>query len=307
MTLVLSQPDVGLAKQINSRLADFDLLALLRLLQMEGYKINDIWFSSHESLASQDRLVEHVKLINERAFLSINLGLLGVHSPLPSTVFQQLDKASIKQRSLSDFLGFFDHLLILNYLGNLYPQINTDLFCDWEESNRQYLQIQNMRSRSSLYWLFQLVFPEFEITLKDNQFSNLVDSQSIYLGTLILGNESTFGGKRQLKISSLHIHLGLQREDYQPYLNWAEEALRRVEELIFPLLDGLEVYLKITFELGEHDHSLHLVPNSSLGYEILKTRELKRYQLCLHQGPVRLPQIESLNDIEWGVPCRIQV
>ena len=164
-----------------------------------------------------------------------------------------------------------------------------------------------MCSKSSLYWLFQLSFPEFEISLKDNKFSNLIDSQSIYLGNMVLGNDSTFGGKRKLKFSSLHIHLRLRREDYQPNLNWAEDALSRVEKLILPLLDGLELYLKITFELGEHNHSLHLIPNSSLGYETLQTTDIKKYKLCLHEGAIRLPKIKQSNHIEWGVPCRIQV
>jgi hypothetical protein len=308
MTITLAQPIIGtLSEQIQSKLADFDLLALLRLLKMEGYESQNFWFSSHESLSSQDRLIAGVTLINERALISINLGLLGVHSPLPSAVFQQLDKAAVKQRSLSDFLKFFDHLLILNYLGNLYPQINTEFFSDWEKTNFDYLQVQNMHSKSSLFWLFQVAYPEFDISLSNDKFIDSSETESIYLGRLILGDESHFGGESKFSKPSIHIHLRLMCEDFQPNLNWAKEALKRLDELIYPLLNGLEVCLKITFSLGEHSNSLHLLPTSSLGYEALQTTELKALQLCLHQGMVRLPTTIPIDDIEWGVPCRIQV
>ncbi|TQV88494.1 type VI secretion system baseplate subunit TssG [Aliikangiella coralliicola] len=307
MSTLQLRTDKDLCSEINSRLASFDLLALLRLLKLEGYSMNDIWFSSHDSLASQDRLIEKVSLNNERVFISINLGLLGVHSPLPSALYRQLDVASMQQKSLSLFLGFFDHLLITNYLGNLYPQINTELFRDWQSTNQNYLVLQNMRSKSTLFWLFQMVFPEFKIKVGCSSFPTSVTAEAIYLGTLILGDDSTFGGQKINELAARHIHLRLMHDDYQPNLNWAEEALRRVEELVFPLLDGLELCLKITMALGTHNHSLHLRPASSLGYETLQTTAKQAHTLCLHQGAVRLPKVKSMPDVIWGVPCRIQV
>src|SRR5208282_6583672 len=68
-----------------------------------------------------------------QAVLTLNLGLLGTQSPLPSYFKRILEDANVDEQSFLDFLRFFDHKLLENYLRSIYPERDPAVFHDFEK------------------------------------------------------------------------------------------------------------------------------------------------------------------------------
>ena len=104
-----------LEKKILANIHKFDIFCLIRLLIDAGYALEEIQFQSHDSLTSQSKLIHDITFQNTAArqvIITLNLGLLGVQSPLPSYFQKQIHKSTVDYNRFIDFIGYFDNFLI---------------------------------------------------------------------------------------------------------------------------------------------------------------------------------------------------
>ena len=76
-----------LEEKISQRIHEFDIISLLRLLMTMNYSPEEIRFRSHNSICSQPGLIHDIMFRHEpvrEAVITMNMGLLGAQSPLPS-------------------------------------------------------------------------------------------------------------------------------------------------------------------------------------------------------------------------------
>ncbi|MES2673653.1 MAG: hypothetical protein V4660_05405 [Pseudomonadota bacterium] len=302
-SLKIKPAELSLEDEIAARLGDFDLIALLRLLTSEGFKADDIWFSSHNSIASHNRVIESVVLRENCAFIQLNLGLLASTGFLPGHIRQFMERPEVNDQALQTFFQFFDHLLITSYLGQLYPEINKSFFDHWPQTKKCYTELQNMRSECSLHWLFECTFPEFfiSITRVPGRHQGRAGLQT--LGKMILGE----GGQSSKpsgpsKSDQFQVYL-IQRPEWgRDAQNWPPHIRKRLNEWVFPwlntLLMSLDIYLCI-YRNGSH---LKLYDQSALGYDALynqgdifvKKEKFAPLQcFAIHRGSVPSPLVDS--------------
>lgn len=324
-------PERSLEQEITAHLGDFDFISLLRLLKAEGFKEQNIWFSSHNSIASQKRIIESIQLRQQYVFIEVNLGLLAPTGVLPSHIRQFMDRPDVNDQALQLFLQFFDHLLVVSYLGQLYPQINRNFFSHWEHTKTCYVTLQNMRSQCSLHWLFEYAFPEFRIILQPGLFSNPNSSHLPVLGKVQLGYDEsvTQPGSGTEFIIYLIQHPETRDSGLaNNFSNWSQQLRARLYDLIFPWLYPLMINLDIYLCTYHQPTHLKLHQKSTLGYEpFFNTRDRIRHNemeprlQCtpLHTGLVQdafaqqvnnagdLQNSHSTQDINWGESCRLQL
>lgn len=322
--------ELSLEEIIRAHLGEFDLLALLRLLKYEGFTEQDIWFSSHNSIVSQKRIIESVKLQGKTAFVQLNLGLLAPTGILPSHIRQFMDRADIDEQALQTFFQFFDHLLVVSYLGQLYPEINQGFFTEWEHTKKCYLELQNMRSHCSLHWLFESTFPEFIIILRRSTLAGKKACQQQTLGKVQLGGNEFLPSSHitqgftiyLMQASEAHgIELNKQSTD------WQQQLKIRLYEWVFPWLKALMISLDIYLCVHRHPTHLKLDGQSALGCNPLYNpadvlnfggENAPLHCLSLHSGLVNCdpPYSPSINngctssgttEIVWEESCRIQL
>ncbi|WP_185236177.1 hypothetical protein [Teredinibacter franksiae] len=323
---------LSLEREINQRLGEFDLIALLRLLKHEGFQEQDIWFSSHNSLSSQNRVIESVTLyehseFTNSAFIELNLGLLASTGILPAHIRQFMDRPDVNEQSLQTFFQFYDHILIANYLGQVYPEINKIYFESWQHTKKCYTELQNMRSESSLHWLFERAFPEFYISLTRIPWASNTAQRLPVLGSSSLGqyreqaNQNTQHTQCVKIIMTQRPHMGKSLEDCTLVVR------QRVNEWVFPWLNALSMSLEICLRLSHSNKHLKLIDYSSLGYDPfyrsaqgLEQRDqmMPMQTITIHQGPIE-PIFEPLNteecnaeqqenqNIVWEDTCRIHI
>ena len=139
----------------------FDVRCLLDLLFAKGYHREDILFEGTHEGASLT-LVENVTFRqppSRGVLITLNLGLLGDNSLLPSYFFAVIEGTPHPERFF-DFIRFFDHRLIESLLRAIYPEGDTSLFASWDDTLRAFLKMLGPGSVSTMHWLAQLYFPE---------------------------------------------------------------------------------------------------------------------------------------------------
>jgi hypothetical protein len=309
----MNMPEDNLEQRINQQIGAFDLISLLRLLKHKGYQEKFMRFDSYSSQTSQERLIREVKIYTDHVLIVVDLGLLGIQTPLPSVMIREI-KPDIGQGTFSDkLLDMLDHTLILNYISNIYPEINNEFFPNWKNTQRQILLLQNMHSASTLFWTFQQVFPEFSLTLDNKDIEQQINALPIILNQSNLGDGSHFGGVVGTETPCIRINLYLEKEHYRNHVLWVDEVENRLQTYIYPLIDKREIYLIVSLRLPHRQKVFQLSNQTVLGREIMCDESNEDsllnevYYPALHQGAVNLPMPEADYTIQWGEPCRIHI
>lgn len=310
----MNMPEHDLELRINQQIGEFDLISLMRLLKHKGFQDKHIRFDSYSSQTSQERLIREVKIYSDdHVLIVVDLGLLGIETPLPSVMIRDI-KPEVGQGTFADkLLDMLDHSLILNYIINIYPEINSGFFSNWSNTQRQILFLQNVHSVSTIHWMFQQVYPEFSVTLDQKDIDQMVNAIPIILNQSNLGDSAYFGGVVSTEAPCIRVNLYLEKEHYRNHVLWVDEVEQRLQELIYPLIDKREVYLVVSLRLP-HRQKVFLLSNQSvLGREIMCDDDNKEtlldevYYPALHQGAVNLAIPEMDYIIQWGEPCRIHI
>ena len=171
-------------KKIQQKIRCFDLLALMKLLERLGFKQKDLYFISHYDHASSTSLCEDIMFFNEspRVRITLNLGLLSNHTPLPSFLLKWIEEEDLKPVSFLNFLNFFNNQLIHEFLRGLSPEKNPHFFSNWRETKYHYFSLLGFESISTLWLMIKNCFPELVISVKKNRRTIHLSSKTIILG-----------------------------------------------------------------------------------------------------------------------------
>ncbi|RKH40465.1 hypothetical protein [Corallococcus sicarius] len=287
MELEREQPGRKLTveERISERIRSFDVPALLDLLAKEGYGDAEVEFKSHRSTVSQQHLVHAIEFTRQprkRVVITVNLGLLSVQTPLPSFLFQAMDR--LEHDAMADFLGYFDHLLLRTRFAGQFPDRDESLLPGWEHSTAHRLRLLRLACPSSLHWLFAKVFPEAEVVVRRETRRQRIESKGIRLGAAALGDGSAVGGFATVPTGGVEVRLFLNEPFSGAGIPWAVEARRRLNARIFPSLAETPLALAVILALRDQSSHARLQDGSHLGYEPLVGGPEQTQEVLLFSG-----------------------
>src|SRR6185295_11060180 len=169
-----------------------------------GYGPDELVFKSHPSLGSQAGLVQKIefkKQPSKQATVSLNFGLLGPLSPLPSYFLKAMDENDVDEDALVAFIEFFDHSLIQAYVRAAYPEDDQTIFRDFEQTKARYRSLIGLRSPSMVHWIFEGAFPELGVTVQRDLFRRDVRLEGVRLGFTKLGDPVALGGMSNVPLT----------------------------------------------------------------------------------------------------------
>lgn len=287
----------SLQRRIAERIQDFDIPALLALLVRMGYRSDQIEFRSHRTTVHQPRLLQDIQFIPEefdtrlgkevpaRVEITVNLGLLGVQTPLPSFFFREMDQSDPEK--MEQFIGYFDHVLLSARFRGLFPEQDETLLPGWSSkgSSLNRLNLQRLACPSSLHWLCSKVFPEAEVTVRRETRRQRIDARGLRLGRGALGDGAAMGGFASVPMGGVIAWLLLEGSSTGEGKPWAEEARTRVNERILPYLADSEMPLTVIVVLRDQQSFAQLHDTSYLGYDPLFKEGLEHVrQIILFSG-----------------------
>ncbi len=276
-----------LENNISKRIHEFDIISLFRLLASMDYRPDEIRFRSNNSICSQAALIHAISFRREpvrEVLVTMNMGLLSSQSPLPNYFREKMDTEV--NNSLVDFIWYFDHHLIQDYIFNIYPEINASFFPSWELTKRRYLQVLDLTSCSTLHWLFQTVFPEVGVTVEKVLLSDELPSRELHLGKTKIGGAAVFGSKARVPIHGRMVTLNTEEETSNTQTPWPQEIKGRLESLLFPILRPAGIDLEINLVLKSQKRWARLHRETYLGYDRIKNGHESYRRIRIFRGHV---------------------
>ena len=260
-------------KRVMAMAQRFEIGALLEQMNRLGYGPNELRFRSVQSYVSQVSLIHSLRfqrLPKRRATVFVNFGLLGVQTPLPSYFFKELERSELDSELFGEFLAYFDHQLIKRQLLSLYPELDTHLFHDWQETKRHFLSLVELRAPSSMKWLFDLVYPDLGVKVEKAVLARSISSKPIVLGESKVGSNAIFGRKCKVPVYGFRITLYSEEDTFLCLRPWPKEVEERLEREIFPLLRPLTLDLEVLLVIKSQKSFAKLHRESFLGYDRIR-------------------------------------
>lgn len=279
----------NLERKISKRVHEFDIISLLRLLMSIGYGPDEVRFKGHNSICSQSGLIHSISFYQapvKEAVLTLNLGLLSAQSPLPSYFRKRMEGSLAGGRRFEEFIGYFDHLLIRDYIYNLYPEINRFYFPSYELTQRRFLEMLDLKSLATLHWLFQAVFPEIELKVEKALISREMETLPIRLGKNALGSDAVFGSKARAPISGRRITLFSEEDITDTQVPWPAEIKDRLIGLVFPILRPTGIDLEINLVLKSQKRWAKLHSGTYLGYDRIHDKGESYRRIRIFKGHI---------------------
>ena len=264
----------------------FDPINLLLVLTHAGYHMDDIMFCSHFSSSSQSRLIEMVEFQEtpKKVLITLNLGLLGAQSLLPNYLFKQVDDNTIDDQRFSKFFGFFDDRLLRRFLLAIYPEYDESIVPNWETRKKASLQTLKLDSVANLHWLAQLIFPELQIRVEKLTLQRNIDLGAPILGKTQLGYQSVLGNIKKVPVLGKRITLISDEDNFKNNQPWPDEVEQRMQKLMLPTLQGIDLDMEIWLMIRSQSTSLSLKANSYLGYENIEGDAAQIRQIRIFSG-----------------------
>lgn len=250
-----------LCERIVPRRHDFDLVALVRLLRAHGFKPGQIRYQSHRELGSAcsvvvdvlfsfslDPATRYEAALSDRVTITVQLGLLGGQGLLPG-YFDDALRDSDEPEHMLAFLRFFDHRLIEGYLRHVMPEDDQRLFTDLPKLRSTLRSLLQLRSISSLHWLFQQVFPELGVRVARHSLPAQKGGFGAQTGQSRLNGGAVLGPHYEAESAGLAVRLSARHEHHDHGERWHELALVRLQTRILPYLAPLALPLLVELEL----------------------------------------------------------
>jgi len=277
----------SLEARISREIHRFDIISLLFLLFGMGYSQEQIFFVSQYDLSSQPSLLRKIEFRDgpqRQVTVFVNIGLMSVQTPLPSYFFRQLDQGLIDVDTFSEFAAFFDQLLLREFVLAVYPEINPKVFPDWELAKRRFAGNLNLRSCTTLHWLFSLVFPELCVQVEKALLSRSMETRDIVLGKSLLDGNSIFGKRTSTPVQGLRVALISDGEKTSTGVPWPREIRDRMESMIFPLLKSVGIDLEVFLIIRLQTSWAKLNVESFLGYDRIKGGSEQQRRIPIYLG-----------------------
>lgn len=267
----------------------FELVALVDLLLEMGYGIDDLFFESYPATVSQESLVHGVEFRTEpsrQVVVTLNMGLLGAQSPLPSYFQKVMDSGSIDEEAFITFVRFFEHSVLRSFVLGLYPERSPAFFKDWEETQRCYLKLIGPASIGTLHWLFQIIFPELGVEVERAALRRDLAADPLRLGGAVLGGGGTLGGRASVPVAGFAVRLTSDEETTSRSRPWAEEVHRRLRAVIFPVLEDGDLDLDIVLVIRGQRAFARLQSGGYLGFDRIRGGEERHRVVKIFRGGV---------------------
>jgi len=264
----------------------FDPVCLIQLLFHMGYSLDDILFCSHFSACSQSSLIESIEFRNKprQAIITLNLGLLGGQSVLPSYFFKQVHRDTIDANHFVEFFGFFDDRLLRGFLLAIYPELVKERQMSWELKKKTLLHTLKLDGIVTLHWLAQLVFPELQVRVEKVALKRNIELGAPILGKSRLGYQTVFGKKVELPVPGRRLTLITDEENFTTGQPWPYEIDRRLQNLIFPILRTVGLDLEVWLVIRTQRNWLKLGQTNYLGYDDILSDQSKFRHIRIFSG-----------------------
>ena len=231
----------------------FEVKPLIDLLVARGYPREEILFEgTHEG--SSTGFVESIRFEKQPVrlvVLTLNLGLLGDNTLLPSYFFQVIDKTPEPER-FYDFIRFFDHRLIQNLLRALYPEEDGALYRDWTEVLRSFFRMLGPGSIATLHWIAQRYFPDLGVEVARCAFADTSVAHAAVTGESSLDGSGILGRFYQSDTAGFGIDLFADEETNARGRAWPNIVKLRLNEQVLPLLAPFRVPLRVRLTVRHH-------------------------------------------------------
>lgn len=277
----------SLEAKISREIHRFDLISLIFLLYKLGYSQDQIFFVSHYDISSQPSLMRKIQFHESpqrQVTVFVNVGLMSVQTPVPSYFFRQLDRGLVDADTFGEFVAFFDQLLLREFVLAIYPEINPKLFQDWELAKRHFVGNLNLRSCSTLHWLFGVVFPELEVQVEKALLGRSMETRDIVLGLSRLDGNCVFGKRTSTPVQGLRVALIADDEKTSLEVPWPREIHDRMEAMIFPLLKSVGMDLEVFLIIRLQTSWARLDVESFLGYDRIKGGSEQQRRIPIYLG-----------------------
>lgn len=215
----------------------FDLRPLVDLLHRIGYAPEEILFESSEDRATGG-VVDAVRFLtkpNRTAVVTVNLGLLGDATLLPSYFLQMVEKSADPDR-FYDFIRFFDHRLIEGFYRASYPESDESAFRSFSEVQRSFTRMLGMGSTSTLAWLVKLLFPELRVKVARRAIKNTTAAHAFRTGIARLDGTGILGKVYESDAAGFVVDLVAEEEMDGAGRAWPHEVRTRLDERLLPIL-----------------------------------------------------------------------
>lgn len=244
---------------------DFDPSALLEYVSHFGYALESIRFRGRQSHLSSAHLCEQLVLSEESAVIDVNMGLLANCSPLPSYFKKFLEEELVDEEKFSHFVEFFDHHLIKDFFRASLPE--RFLFGSREEALLLHGAMVGFHSVAMLHRLMELCYPEFIVQVKKGVKRRKAVQEPFLLGFHRLGEGRSLGGIVEYQDIHIEVVLKVDSRVEDSDVFWPVELLRRLQELVIPMVKGYGLYLTVMF--AAEGPQQRLSAGSYLGYSSL--------------------------------------
>lgn len=272
---------------IAARAREFDATALLDALADLGYHDREIVLRSRHGSSRAHSLFDSIAFEDgtpRRAVVTVNLGLLGSETPLPSYMAKLIERSPER---LIPFFEFFDHKLLRSRLRALWPERDRELGSDWPGTRQGVSKLMRLDTPVMAHWLFGHVYPELQVAIRRDLSRRTITTQATRMSRSSMGDGSTLGGVAELSYGALIVTLVANDARCSSGAPWQEEAVRRLKEQLLPRLRDSEISLTVTLIIRDEPNMLRLAPNSFLGLQPLQ-RGRGVQKALLFDGPIRL-------------------
>ncbi|MGK3983869.1 hypothetical protein WME99_12575 [Sorangium sp. So ce136] len=295
---------VDLRDSIKARIQEFDVVALILLLEELGFDRAHIRYLGNFTSTPQPRLLDSIDFQGEdephplrrpidvqrlegrgkRAeeidvTVTLNLGLVSNRSPLPS-YFQELLADPDYAEPLAALLDLLDGGLLRERIDSFRPERARKLVPDWGRMKRDMLRLTCLRAPSTLRWLFQQIFPELGVVVRRAPARRPMRVPSVCLGSARMGT-AAFGGEAEVQVYGLEVTLICDDPESYAGEPWPVEAKARLKEQAFPALRGAGVHLTVVLLMHERASSARFNDASYVGYNPLSVEV---------DNPVQVPE-----------------
>lgn len=279
---------MNLQQKIQKKIKDFDLYSLIKLLESAGYSHKDMYFESNLNQVSYSSLCESITFFKEtpQVRITLNMGLLGSASPLPSFFRKYIDSEEVNEEALIRFLNFFNHHLIHLFISTLVPEDNDQLFSSWKETQADYLSLLGVESISTLWFLIKICFPDLVIEVVKNPQVIQLNASSFILGKDGLGAHSYLGKRFNQTLSSFKVIFNTEEDFSELGVPWPIEINRRLVEWIFPLIKKSDLHLSIVLVIKHKYNYMQLGAKTYVGFDRL-WKSSQPLQLLLFYGVIK--------------------
>ncbi|HET8933431.1 MAG TPA: hypothetical protein VFN67_08335 [Polyangiales bacterium] len=285
----MAEPNRAFRERVSKRARSFELKPLIELLLTHGYRREQLLFESNREGGATSLVHSiHFSPDDTDVLITVNLGLLGDNTLLPSYFLREVEHGPDPQR-FYDFIRFFDHRLIDNYVRASWPEDDPNVYGDYTLLCTAVLKLIGLDSASSVYWLMQSAFPELGVRVTRGAFPSATSSHACRTGQSLLDGSSVIGRVYETEAQGFLVDLVCDEEAYDSKRNWAAVVRERLSERCLPVLAPFLVPLRIVLTVLSHASWARLEnaraqTSGYLGYDRIKDTTDGQHSVVIWSG-----------------------